>query len=169
MKRLLTFLVVIALAAPAFAQDTFTIYLVRHAEKQVSIDNPNDPDLTDCGHERAKTLAHFLSEEEIDIVHSSDYVRTIATANPTAESRKLDIEIYNPNELEDFAGFLLKQEKNALVVGHSNTTDVLVGFLMGADYEPNPIRDSDYDRIYQVVVCGDSMEMKLFHSAFSCE
>jgi phosphohistidine phosphatase SixA len=168
MNRLLILLIFVGLTIPVLSQDSFTIYLVRHAEKEVSETNPSDPELTACGQERAKSLAHFLSDVEIEAIHSTHYIRTISTANPTAKTADLKIQSYNPNDLDYFAQILLDRAENALVVGHSNTTDELAALLHGPDYVSMPISDSEYDRIYQVVVCGDLVEVNLFHSAFSC-
>jgi broad specificity phosphatase PhoE len=151
-----------------FAQDTYTIYLVRHAEKEVSEDNPRDPGLTPCGQERAVSLANFLGDVNIDVVYSTDYIRTKTTAEPTAKSKAKKIELYNPRELDSFAKSLLDGSQDALVVGHSNTTGVLAGLLVGKDIASVSMSEDVYHRIYQVVVCGDSKQLNLFQSAFSC-
>ena len=76
MGTLLLLLFIVGLSIPSFAQDTYTIYLVRHAEKEVSEDNPRDPGLTPCGQERAASIANFLDDVNIDVVFSTDYIRT---------------------------------------------------------------------------------------------
>ena len=58
-------IVILILSAPYMlnaqeADDIFTIYLVRHAEKEVSAENPKDPPLTSCGELRAESLAKFF-------------------------------------------------------------------------------------------------------------
>ena len=42
------------------SDEIFTIYLVRHAEKELSADNPKDPPLTKCGEQRAESLSTFF-------------------------------------------------------------------------------------------------------------
>ena len=63
------------MAIPAFAaDDSFTLYLVRHAEKQQ--DGSRDPELTDIGNQRSVKLASWFSDKNIKDVWSSDYKRT---------------------------------------------------------------------------------------------
>ena len=64
--------------------DEFTLYLVRHAEKQA--DGSRDPNLTEAGEQRAKFLAAWLKNKQIGDIYSSGYQRTIGTARPTGSS-----------------------------------------------------------------------------------
>jgi broad specificity phosphatase PhoE len=145
----------------------FTIYLVRHAEKAQSDDQPKDPPLTDCGEQRAASLQVFLSQVHLDAIYSSDYTRTRNTAKPTAESRKMETRLYDPRNLEDFAKGLIESGEDALVVGHSNSTPVLAGLLVGKEMEP--IDESIYNRIYQVVINKESGRLNVLHSTFECK
>jgi len=169
MYRLLVILFIVGLSVPSYSQDTFTIYLVRHAEKEVSEDNPRDPGLTPCGQERAESLADFLQNVNIDAVYSTDFIRTKTTARPTAQSKAKKIELYNPGDLGLFSKSLLDRSQDALVVGHSNTTGVLAGLLVGEEIAAVSMSEDVYNRIYQVVICGNSKQLNLFQSAFSCE
>ena len=81
----------------------FTIYLVRHAEKVLSEDNPKDPSLTPCGEQRAASLEVFLSAVHLDAIYSSDYTRTRNTAQPAAQNRNLETRLYDHKKLEEFA------------------------------------------------------------------
>ena len=64
----------------------FTIYLVRHSEKEPAANNPQ---LTPCGEQRSESLSRFLSDVPIDVIYSTDYNRTKKTALPTAMSKGL--------------------------------------------------------------------------------
>ncbi len=167
-----TVLLLIFLASnlPAIAQDSdptfFTIYLVRHAEKELSGDDPKDPPLTPCGEERAASLAVFLSEVRLDAVYSSDFLRTRNTAQPVAQDKELEVRIYDHKKLEKFAEKLLERGEDVLVVGHSNSTPALAGLLVGKELEP--MDESIYNRIYQVVIHKEKGKLQLFHSAFDC-
>ena len=108
----------------------FTIYLVRHAEKQTAV---SDPPLTVCGEERAVALQDFLSDIPIDAVYSTDFKRTQGTAAPVANAKGLNIESYDPQALEAIKRVLMAKQQDALVIGHSNTTAVLAGMLIGED------------------------------------
>jgi hypothetical protein len=88
------------------------------------------------------------------------------TARPTADSKALDIIEYNPQDLKTFSKLLIEKNKDALVVGHSNTTGVLAGLLTG---EVIGAFDLDiYNRIYQVVINKKKGRLHLFRSSFVC-
>lgn len=148
------------------SDEIFTIYLVRHAEKEVSAENPRNPPLTECGQERAEKLALFFEEVDLNAIYSSDYTRTKSTARPTARAKGIDVDLYNPGELGDIARTLIEQKKDALVVGHSNTTGVLAGILAGEEIAS--FDESIYNRIYQVVINKTSRQLNVFHTSFSC-
>ncbi len=148
-------------------EDIFTIFLVRHAEKDVSNKTNTNPALTPCGEDRAQSLAVFFDQVDLDKVYSSDYIRTKDTANPTAVSKNKELTLYNPGKLDTIAQVLLERKENALVVGHSNTTGVLAGLL--CDLKIEPFEESIYNRVYQVIVSGKTAKLHVYHTAFSCE
>lgn len=153
----------------ANAQDgdeIFTIYLVRHAEKALSTDNPKDPPLTPCGQQRAESLASFLGEVSLDAIYSSEYTRTKSTAQPTATTKQLEVKIYNPRELNDFAKLLIDRKEDAFVVGHSNTTGTLAGLLVGQ--EIGTFDEAIYNRIYQVTIYKKKGRLHILQSTFNC-
>lgn len=126
------------------------IYLVRHAEK-LKGDNPS---LTPHGHERAKALAVQIKDKPITKIYSSDYARTLQTAEPSALALGLPVTLYDPRDLEGLAARLLASGETALVVGHSNTTPQLAGFL-GGDAGAPIIEKTEYDRFYTLVISDD--------------
>ena len=149
------------------SDNSFTIYLVRHSEKVIDKDNLRNPPLTECGQERSNNLKKFLSAVNIDRVYSTNYTRTLETARPTADSKSLEIEIYNPSMLNEFVTKLIESGEDALVVGHSNTTPVLAALLCGE--EGTSMHESIYNRIYQVVITGETTQMNIFHTSFNCK
>lgn len=66
-----------------FAQtdDVFTIYLIRHSEKDYSSENALDLPLSVCGEQRSQDLSIFLNDIHLDAVYSTDYTRTRNTAS----------------------------------------------------------------------------------------
>jgi broad specificity phosphatase PhoE len=150
-----------------FAQtknEIFTIYLIRHSEKESSsFDSP----LSSCGVQRSESLSAFFKDINLEAVYSTDFSRTKNTAKPTATSKDLKIKEYNPDELKDFSKLLLEKKQNALVVGHSNTTGVLAGLLVGEEFGEFDL--DIYDLIYQVVICNNIAKLQIFHSAFVCK
>lgn len=143
--------------------ELFTIYLVRHAEKELSTKNPP---LTPCGQQRAESLNTFLKAVHLDAVYSTNYVRTQSTAKPTAIAKELEIKPYNPRKLNEFAKTLLNRKEDALVVGHSNTTGVLAGLM--ADEKIGAFNEAIYNRIYQVVIYKNTGKLHIFHTDFTC-
>lgn len=127
-------------------------YLVRHAEKVVEAGN-SDPGLTDQGHERARHVAHMLAAKGVTRILSSDFKRTHDTAKPLAELTGLEVEIYDPRDLEGIAGKLKAMAGVIAVIGHSNTTPELAGMLSGTAVEP--MAESVYDRFYEVRLGGE--------------
>ena len=169
-KYLLIILIVLGFKTDITAQnnsDIFTIYLVRHAEKDLSVDSYTDPPLTPCGKQRAIQLSNFFQDINLEAVYSTNYNRTENTALPTANAKGLKLKGYNAAELENFSEVLLGCKKDVLVVGHSNTTTVLAGLLIGEKIEAFDL--DIYNRIYQVVISKNSGRIHLFHSAFSCK
>ncbi|MDX5437049.1 MAG: histidine phosphatase family protein, partial [Pontibacter sp.] len=99
------------------------VYLVRHAEKDISDPNNQDPDLTPEGQARAQALQTLLQGQQVDALYATKYIRTKNTLKPLAEAYGLEVYQY---EAHDFIG--LKEtilQKNAgqtvAVAGHSNT------------------------------------------------
>ena len=169
-SRYLTILVLIlGLQPDACAQksdEIFTIYLVRHAEKDLTSDNPADPSLTPCGEKRSQSLSSFFSAVDLDAIYSTNYVRTKNTAQPTATSQGLEIEEYDAGRLKEFSNLLLDRRQDVLVVGHSNTTAVLAGILVGEEFGEFDL--DIYNRVYQVVIYENSGRLHLLHTAFEC-
>ena len=143
--------------------ELFTIYLVRHAEKQ---SDTNDPPLTSCGIQRSESLSAFFEAVPLDVVYSTDYKRTQSTAVPTARAQGLSIQSYSTQALEELAEQLVRNGQDALVVGHSNTTGVLAGLLVGE--EIGAFDESIYNRVYQVVISKEDTRLHVFHTAFDC-
>ena len=84
-----------------------TLIFVRHGQsesnlKQIFTGQSNVP-LTPLGERQAQNTAHFLNERNIDVIYSSDLLRSMQTAIPTARMKKLDI-IPDEGLREIFAG-----------------------------------------------------------------
>ena len=115
---------------PVKGSKPLVVFLVRHAEKK--LDDGKDPELSEDGEKRTADLAEALRSADIQHVHSTDYKRTRNTAEPIAKSAGLEIEKYDPRDLEGFAKKLKESGGRHLVVGHSNTTPELTKLLGGA-------------------------------------
>lgn len=173
MKILLAIVASLGIQNVAHSQDTdkmFTVYLARHAEKQADAANLEDPSLSACGEQRSIALATILKSVGLERVYSTDFQRSLATARPVAESHQLEIETYDPEQMEAFSVELLKRRQNALVIGHSNTTAVLAGLLAGQEGESfSEFSEDEYDRLYLVTVAGGQGQVNMLDQAFRCE
>jgi broad specificity phosphatase PhoE len=129
--------------------ETQSWYFVRHFEKQTG----PDPQLTAQGRDRAQALAAMLEKQDIQGIYSTNYKRTLATAQPLAELLNMSIRQYDPRLLEEFAEEL-QQQNHMLVVGHSNTTPELVNFMGG---QAQPMQGSDYGTLYKVTADNGNM------------
>lgn len=159
MKRYIFLLLALLFAFTSFSQnenieERTTYYLIRHAEKDRSEKGIKNPHLTEKGLLRAQNWANTLKHVPFDAVYSTDYFRTLETAQPTADSNRLEISIYNPRNL-DINKF--KEEtkgKTVLIVGHSNTTPMFVNKLIDTEkYEQ--IDDANNSNLYIVTLNGN--------------
>jgi probable phosphoglycerate mutase len=153
--RCLALVGLLGLLAPGCARPgaggTTTVFLVRHAEKQP---DSQDPDLTEAGRQRALSLVQTLRSVPLDAIYSTDTHRTRQTAEPLAQARSLEVEIYDKDDLAHLAMKLRGTPGRYLVVGHSNTTPDLVHRLGG---EPGATIDEqrEFDRLYVLVLHPD--------------
>ena len=152
MRYLLFFLFASLLVACSTEHKPKTIYIVRHAEKQLYGD---DPELLVAGTVRAKKLGHILSDKGIAHIFSTPYNRTRLTATPAANEANVQIETYDPKNHEALVELLRNLEGNTLVVGHSNTVSQLANYFVGKGDKYDDLDDLDYNIIYIVTLEKD--------------
>lgn len=150
---LLLFSLLLLIGACTSKNSPKTIYIVRHAEKQLTGD---DPELAYVGGVRAVKLSQILEKENIKHVFSTDYNRTKSTAKPSAEKAGLSIEIYDPKNQDILVEELRKREGNILVVGHSNTVSKLANYFVDEGEKFSDLTDLEYDFIYLVTLKKNS-------------
>jgi probable phosphoglycerate mutase len=138
-------------------QITTTIYIVRHAEKDLTPNLP-DPLLTPAGQQRALALHDTLMRRRpLSAIFSTATTRTRATAEPLAQALSLPIQSYDAKQLpalvarirRDYAG------QKVLIVGHSNTILETVQAFGAARPVPT-IGDNEYDYLLEVRMAKDS-------------
>lgn len=154
MKNLLLLIGLILVLGSCTSQNSpKTIYIVRHAEKQLE---GNDPELAYVGGVRAKKLAQILEDQEIKHVFSTDYKRTRLTAEPTAKAAGVEIQYYDPKNHDSMVAQLRNLDGNVLVVGHSNTVSQLANYFVGEGEKFADLTDLEYDFIYVVTLESNS-------------
>lgn len=161
LTTLLLALVTLLLVTPTLAADeNRNIYLIRHAEKQA--DGTKDPSLTEQGRSRAANIFKQLKGKNITVIYSTNYKRTRETASPLVAFLKIELTLYDSNQLKNFAEQLLAERGNALVIGHSNTTPQLVELLGGDPH--GSIRESEYQRLYHLAINATGVKTTLLSS-----
>lgn len=123
------------------------LYFVRHAEKAAI--PAGDPDLSEAGRERAGELATLLRDKDIRSIHVTETRRSRQTAEPLSLLTGVPLTAYSTDTVHRFLFHLLEAERNALVVGHSNT---VFGMLreMGLKPSRDVMGDGDYDGLWVV-------------------
>jgi len=162
-KVLLAFFIIISIQSCSHKQEPKTIYLVRHAEKQLVGD---DPELSVAGTARAKKLGQILAEKNISKVYSTNTIRTKATVQPLVDTQNgLTIEIYDAKKHDELVKDLMSGIGNAIVVGHSNTIHHVANYFVGNDEKFPELEDIEYDFIFVVTLEKDGsskVERKLY-------
>lgn len=158
MKNILFLFIASFAALPLFAQDASvkssdetTYIFIRHAEKMD--DGTSNPDLSAEGIERAEGWIDLLEEYEISAIYSTPYNRTQQTAAPIANHLELDVQEYGFSNIDSLVTRFKELYKNTavLIVGHSNTTPLLVNVMIQKEEYPN-LEESDYETYFMVVI-----------------
>lgn len=127
-----------------------TVILTRHAE---TTGVGSDPNLSLSGQERAAELVRVLHTTAVKAVYATNYNRTKETAAAVAAKNTLTTQIYDPAKLTALADSILLHYRNQVVyvVGHSNTTNVMLNILTGSSLY-GAIPETEYDNLYIVSV-----------------
>lgn len=152
MKALwLTLLIACCFSTNAVAEDTissYKLYLIRHAEKQP--DGSRDPVLTEAGKHRSEQLAKWFQDRNLEDVWSSDYHRTRDTVKPLLAQPGLELSLYDPADQSALVKQLLNRQRNALIVGHSNTIPELARLLCKCAI--TDMEEAEHDRLIVITV-----------------
>ncbi|RSK43982.1 SixA phosphatase family protein [Hymenobacter rigui] len=135
------------------------IYIVRHAEKELTPGLP-DPPLTAAGQQRALALRDTLRRNSmLSGIFSTATLRTRSTAQPLADTRKLTIQPYDAKKLPDLVALIRREYRGrtVLVVGHSNTILETVE-AFGAPRPVPVVVDNEYDYLLEVTLPRDSTQ-----------
>jgi len=142
--------------------DTTTYYLIRHAEKSRSEVGLKNPHLNKKGEERAITWSHVFNDVKFDLIYSTNYHRTLETANPTLQNNGLDIQLYNPSNLYTTAFKKNTKNKTVLIVGHSNTTPAFANKIIGKQ-QYDGIDDRNNGNLYIISIKNKQVSSQLLH------
>jgi broad specificity phosphatase PhoE len=134
-----------------------TYFIVRHAEKEGGgAMMLSDPSLTAEGEKQAIDLKNFLQDKSIKTIYSTNYARTVATAEPTRQLFGLNLKTYDARNNQQLVEELKSIDSgNVLIVGHSNTVDDVVNGLTGEN-RMTDLDDSEYGNVFIVKRKGNS-------------
>lgn len=138
----------------AGAQAT-TIYLVRHAEKDLSDANNRDPGLTSAGLRRSMDLDTLLADKHVTEILSTNTRRTLLTASALAYRIRRQAVIYDPSDNVQLTERIRSSYpgRTILIVGHSNTLLPLIQAL-GGKTSITAIRDDEYSYLFRITLNG---------------
>ena len=128
-----------------------TYYIVRHAEKAIVTKDSagmmvSNPPLSEAGKVRSFVLRDELANKKIRHIYSTNFIRTISTAEPLSKKNNITIETYGL--IDTLVNRLKSIKGNVLIIGHSNTVDDIVNKISGKKEIPEDLKDSDYDNLF---------------------
>jgi broad specificity phosphatase PhoE len=152
-------------AAGGQSRGPITAIVVRHAEKAAA--PADDPLLTAAGEARARDLLAAVRDAGVSAIITTQFVRTRATAQPTAAALGLTPEVVTAGGATHAQDVALAIRKHAgqtvLVVGHSNTVPAIIEALGGK--RPAAICDPNYDDLFVVTIAADG-KVGVVHSRY---
>jgi broad specificity phosphatase PhoE len=133
-----------------------TVIFVRHADVDVAtmaIDTP----LTERGQQRAVLLADFLEDFDVvagvNVIYTTDAVRTQQTAAPLAARLNLEPLVADPYAIERFARRILREHRGdiVLIVTDADAIAPLVDEFHGSKRLP-VLGPDDFGELYVVTI-----------------
>ncbi len=132
-----------------------TFYLIRHAEKERIDPENKDPELNQDGLNRALKWAQVFDAVDLDAIYSTNYQRTMMTAAPVSIKNEIEVEFYEPGQV-DIENFKeVHKGHNVLIVGHSNSTPDFVNKLLGEEKYAS-MDDDDNGSLFVVRFINDN-------------
>lgn len=123
------------------------LYIIRHAEKLSSGD---DPELSQEGKLRADRIANLWSSRPIQAIYSTPTVRTRSTVGPLSRGLELPVTEYDVQDHDGLVNLIRSGSGDAVVVGHSNSIYHLANYFQEPDSLFNELDRSDYDTFFEV-------------------
>jgi phosphohistidine phosphatase SixA len=138
--------VVTTVASAAYAQRA--VFLVRHADR---LDESEDTPLSKAGEARAQLLATLLKDSSISAIYTSQWQRTIKTAEPVASALKIKPVSLPVADREGLFRRLQTENRDdvVLIVGHDRSVPALL--KMFGHPEAITIAPAEYDNLFVLV------------------
>jgi phosphohistidine phosphatase SixA len=168
----------IRLPAPGVPGAEIRVFIVRHAEKDVTVRCPEGGSicmpLTAVGKTRAAELARLLKGQPLKRIFSTEYRRTQDTARPSDRDPSISFSVPAEKQLT-VVDDILKGPGTYLVVTHSDMVIPFLRKLLSNDQvtitagampkTSTVIEDPDYDNLFLVTMSptGAERSCKLFY------
>ena len=154
MRYYLLSLVLVTISVTAVAQAQQAVFLIRHAEQ---VHDVEDPPLTDDGLNRAKAWATIFRDAGIDVIYTSNKVRTKQTGTSIADELNLPLKTMSRREVTGLVNEVRKEHSDdvVLIVSHSKIIPKLVEAFVPFAEGP-AIEMDDYDNLFVIVPKGDN-------------
>lgn len=126
-----------------------TIYLIRHAEKDLT-DTTDNPPLTKSGEERAKRLVRKMRFVKLDQIYSTKFQRNMNTVAPLVAKKKLSISNFVWAEyLTMVEAIKISAFSNFLICGHG---DIIIPIIKAFGGIPlvDSLAHDEYDKIFEI-------------------
>lgn len=138
------------------SEKEMTVYLVRHAEKDLQ-DTSQNPPLTPDGLGRSQRLLDLLANEPVTAIYSTGFDRNLSTVKPLADAKNLNIEIY---EWHDWQPMIRKIKRsgsgqNLVICGHGDNLLPMIDDL-GGIRPMESLGDYEYDKLFKVEIGPDT-------------
>ena len=144
------------------SQECSEFFLIRHAEKDRTNSENNNPKLNEIGKERSLKWSEVFKNIELDKIYSTNYYRTIETVTPVSKKFNLGITLYSSSKI-NYKTFISENKgSKVLVVGHSNTIPGFVNSLIN-ERVYNQIDDLNNSNLYIVKICDNVVSHNLLY------
>ena len=144
------------------SQECSGFFLIRHAEKDRTNSENNNPKLNEIGKERSLKWSEVFKNIELDKIYSTNYYRTIETVTPVSKKFNLGITLYSPSKIS-YKTFISENKGNkVLIVGHSNTIPGFVNSLIN-ERVYDQIDDLNNSNLYIVKICDNVVSHNLLY------
>lgn len=149
-KSLLLLLFISTLFSCDNAKEQTTIYLVRHAEKDTTVDQYNPP-LIEAGFQRAEKLKEELSDYDIQYIFSTKFQRNMSTVKPLANFTDKEVHQYEYHKWQNMLDSLKTIPGVHLICGHGDNLLPMINYL-GADIGKKKLGHNEYDNLFKVTI-----------------
>lgn len=147
-------LILVTISATAVAQAQEAVFLIRHAEQMLDVE---DPPLTDEGQNRAMAWASIFRDAGIDVIYTSKKVRTKQTGAPIGKELNIPLKTMSRRDVTGLVNQIRKDHGDdvVLIVSHSKTLPKLVEAFVPSAKGP-AIEKGDYDNLFVIVPKGEN-------------